>query len=496
MPVQKHLTPVYSPAEPDQDVLQLQTLLEEYLKAFDLHETGRLSQITDRMKPLMKKLEFIPKGEVIEDFHTNAQQIARRIELSRRSLSREGMHIFGVSPDTMETARMIASIWWNKRTLLPDPEKIVGACFEDAANLVSFILADNFDGQPEAATISPKDRDYLKAWCLETAANIKKSNLEIKQLLHAMDGGYIEPGLGGSLTLGKMETLPTGRNFFAQDVTGLPTKEAWDIGKILAVKLINRFLQEKKRFPERVGISLWSTDAFKSDGEVFSQILCLLGVEPIRDQRGRINGIKAIALPELIIKTSDGKKIPRPRVNITVQTSSILRDMVPHFCQWIDEAVIMVSLLDEPEEKNFILKHTRNQMAELQKELDETLTESALFRMASFRVFSSAPGTYVLATETNPGYYTVYIDKKGRERQTIKPKRAVIDKAKEIKKCLYSKQYAKTCVVCQTASENFPARIGLPLELVPSGDISALKPGEELKLKVYYNGTGHLGCYL
>ena len=395
-----HLTPVYSPAELDKDILQLQTLLEEYLKAFDLHETGRLSQITARMKPLMEKLEFIPKDipkdELIEDFHAQAQQIARRIELSRRSLSREGMHVFGVSPDTKETARMIASIWWNKKTDLPDPEKIVGDCFEDAVKLVSFILADNFDNQPKAATLSIKDRDSLKAWCLETAANIKKSNLEIKQLLHAMDGGYIEPGLGGSLTLGKMETLPTGRNFFAQDVTQLPTKDAWDIGKILADKLVNRFLQEEKRFPERVGVSLWSTDAFKSDGEVFSQILWLLGVEPIRDQRGRINGIKAIALPELILKTSDGKKIPRPRVDITVQTSGILRDMVPHFCQWIDEAVVMVSRLDEPEEKNFILKHTKEQMVKLQEELDEKLAESVLFRMASFRVFSSAPGTYGL----------------------------------------------------------------------------------------------------
>ena len=112
-----------------------------------------------------------------------------------------------------------------------------------------------------------------------------------------------------------------------------------------------------------------------------------MGVEQIRDQRGRINSIKAIALPKLVLKTSDGKKIPRPRVDITIQTSGILRDMVPHFCQWIDEAVVMVSRLDEPEGKNFVLKHTREQMSKLQEELDAKLAEPALFRMASFRVF-------------------------------------------------------------------------------------------------------------
>jgi hypothetical protein len=31
----------------------------------------------------------------------------------------------------------------------------------------------------------------------------------------------------------------------------------------------------------------------------------------------------------------------------------------------------------------------------------------------------------VLTAETNPGYYTVYVDKKGRQRHTIKPKSAI-----------------------------------------------------------------------
>ena len=111
----------------------------------------------------------------------------------------------------------------------------------------------------------------------------------------------------------------------------------------------------------------------------------------------------------------------------------------------------------------------------------------------SYMVEYDMPGTYVLTAETNPGYYTVYIDKKGRERQTIKSKSAIIDKAKEVKKSLYSKQYAKTYVVCQTASENFPARIGLPLELVPADDISVLKSGQDLELRVYYNGKPYTG---
>ena len=112
----------------------------------------------------------------------------------------------------------------------------------------------------------------------------------------------------------------------------------------------------------------------------------------------------------------------------------------------------------------------------------------------SYLVDYNMPGTFVLCAETNPGYYTVYIDEKGRERHVIKPKSAVADKAKEIKLSLYSNQYTKTYVVCEAPSADFPARIGLPLELVPGKDIASLKAGEELELKVYFNGkpyTGH-----
>ena len=112
----------------------------------------------------------------------------------------------------------------------------------------------------------------------------------------------------------------------------------------------------------------------------------------------------------------------------------------------------------------------------------------------SYMVDYDSPGTYVLTAETNPGYYTVFIDKKGHERHTIKPKSAIMDKAIEVKTSLYSKQYTKTYVVCESPSPIFPGRVGLPLELVPTKDISGLKTGDVLELKIFFDGkpfTGH-----
>ncbi len=111
----------------------------------------------------------------------------------------------------------------------------------------------------------------------------------------------------------------------------------------------------------------------------------------------------------------------------------------------------------------------------------------------AYMVDYDAPGTYVLAAETNPGYYTVYVDPKGHEHHSIKPKSAIANRAVEIKKSLLSKQYAKTYVVCESPSPSFPARIGLPLELVPTQDVTRLKAGEILELKIYLNGQPYSG---
>ena len=66
-------------------------------------------------------------------------------------------------------------------------------------------------------------------------------------------------------------------------------------------------------------------------------------------------------------------------------------------------------------------------------------------------------GTYVLSAETNPGYYTVYTDQKGRQRHTIKPMSAIVDQAEKVTKSLFSKQFSKTYVVCEAPSATFPS---------------------------------------
>ena len=56
-----------------------------------------------------------------------------------------------------------------------------------------------------------------------------------------------------------------------------------------------------------------------------------------------------------------------------------------------------------------------------------------------------------------------------------------------------SSQWAKSYVFCGNPSVPFPARVGLPLELVPATDPSQLKQGDNLRLQVYRNGAPYSG---
>ena len=111
----------------------------------------------------------------------------------------------------------------------------------------------------------------------------------------------------------------------------------------------------------------------------------------------------------------------------------------------------------------------------------------------SYLVEYDKVGTYAVTAETTPGYFTKWVDKKGRTRHAIKPMSAVADKASEIVSSTRSSQWTKTYIECEAPSSKFPAVVGLPLELVPSSNPAALKKGDTAKFTVYLNGKPYEG---
>lgn len=204
---------------------------------------------------------------------------------------------------------------------------------------------------------------------------------EIDGVINALNGCYIEAGLSGSPSENLERILPTGRNMHLMDSDRIPTKEAYEIGVKLGNQLIDRYKEENQgNIPEKVAMNMISTDISGAKGEQLSQILYLMGAKPYWNKWGKVIDIEIISLEEL----------KRPRIDVTVRISGVLRDSYPKAVAIIDKAALMVSNLDEPLEKNYIKRNTLEIKAKLKKlkQIDN------LERRSTIRVFGDKPGAY------------------------------------------------------------------------------------------------------
>lgn len=177
--------------------------------------------------------------------------------------------------------------------------------------------------------------------------------------------------------------MPTGRNFYGIDPRNLPTPAAWELGKTLGDQVVERYIDEEGRYPESVGIVLWSGANMRSHGQCVAEFLYLLGVRP-QWQHGsqRVIGLEVIPLMEL----------KRPRIDVTARISGLFRDTMPSVMELLDKAVLLVGELDEDIEQNYVRKHLLSDSQELEA---EGMTREDAWRQASFRIFGDEQGVTV-----------------------------------------------------------------------------------------------------
>jgi cobaltochelatase CobN len=222
----------------------------------------------------------------------------------------------------------------------------------------------------------------LRFVCETLAPNLGRTSDETRNLLAALNGGYVPAGPSGSPSRGMAHVLPTGRNFYTVDPRGLPTPAAWSTGSALAREALSRHFAEKGRWPESIALSVWGTPTMRTGGDDIAQALALLGVRPVWEpETRRTCGLEIIPLSELA----------RPRVDVTLRVSGFFRDAFPALMHLFDEAVQRVVILDEPAEQNFVRKHW---LAETSALHAQGCDVDSAQRRASYRVFSSKPGAY------------------------------------------------------------------------------------------------------
>jgi len=55
---------------------------------------------------------------------------------------------------------------------------------------------------------------------------------EREGLLAALSGRFVASGPGGAPSRGRIDALPTGRNLYGVDPRAVPTRTAWEIGRL------------------------------------------------------------------------------------------------------------------------------------------------------------------------------------------------------------------------------------------------------------------------
>jgi cobaltochelatase CobN len=138
-------------------------------------------------------------------------------------------------------------------------------------------------------------------------ALLGSTEAEQKNLINALNGGYIAPSAGAD-PIRNPNSIPTGRNLFSIDVESTPTREAWKTAVQLSDTLIKSKLKAKGKYPEKVAFTLWGGEFIRSHGTNIAEILYMLGVEPVWSSRGRVKDVRLIPI----------EKLKRPRIDVLV----------------------------------------------------------------------------------------------------------------------------------------------------------------------------------
>ncbi|HEY0287190.1 MAG TPA: cobaltochelatase subunit CobN [Pseudomonas sp.] len=205
---------------------------------------------------------------------------------------------------------------------------------------------------------------------------------EMSGLLDALSGRFVPAGPSGAPSRGRLDVLPTGRNFFSVDVRNLPTTTAWRIGFQSANLLLERHLQDNGDHLRQLGLSVWGTATMRTGGDDIAQAMALMGVRPVwATGSQRVDDFEILPLSLL----------DRPRVDVTLRVSGFFRDAFANLIRLFDAAVQAVAALDEPDDMNPLAARVREERAEFQR---AGATPEQAARQAGWRIFGSKPGAY------------------------------------------------------------------------------------------------------
>lgn len=351
-----------------------------------------------------------------------------------------GMHTYGTYPKDEHLIMTVMQMVGKEFMQKVDGKRYATKNYQEFNNsnaykLLKRYIIENEDldkVEPELVPYLQKAKEY---------ANSFRNQKEIENLFRALDGEYIESGVGGD-PIRNPSSLPTGNNMYGFNPDKVPTPAAYKTGKKLMEDFIANFYKENGKYPTKLTFNLWSLETMRHYGVLESEILYAMGVKPIWNEQGLSDEyIQSMVLPILksylpdfladfiasfitlpriemvldwlpkdmaqkakkMIKHAkavnkgdiiDVEIIPyselkRPRIDVVVSATGLYRDTFPQVMQLIAKAVDKVAKLKE--ENNYIYINSEKIKKSL---LDKNISKEQALKLSTIRVFSNKTGTY------------------------------------------------------------------------------------------------------
>ncbi len=415
-----HLVPPLTRAETYGPLKDLEALLDEYYAASGM-DRRRLASLRKRILDFTRDTALDRDIGISDDSDAALNRVDTFLCDLKEAQIRDGLHVFGQSPTGRLERDLVVALSRVPRGEAPGDASLIRALSDDlmlgfdpltaelgakwqgpslpsplrgggGANVIrtagdvvetlESLAADLVDG-----AACPEDWTATRT-VLDTIATSIRPRLassgpnEIKALIDGLDGKFVAPGPSGAPSRGRLDVLPTGRNFYSVDNRAVPTPTAWELGHKSAENLVTRHFQDTGSWLRSAALSVWGTANMRTGGDDIAQALALVGVRPKWDPGSlRVSGYEIIPLARL----------GRPRVDVTLRISGFFRDAFPQMITLFDRAIRAVGALDEPERDNPIAARMRSDALGLMAEGD---SEHEAFLKAGHRIFGSKPGAY------------------------------------------------------------------------------------------------------
>ncbi|TXT67090.1 MAG: hypothetical protein BAJALOKI1v1_190033 [Promethearchaeota archaeon] len=384
-----HAGPSFKHSDLYQEIEQLELLIEEYNSKNELGFNSVQNNVkSERIHDLEKEINEL--ASMLNLNYTNISQLEDLLYRYKTSVIPMGLHILGENYSLQEKMDLIYMILLNSAEIPAQLEQILEKFGKNeeirATNIEAYLhqfinalvsskninnsLINEIHGNlQDSYKFTSDEVKFLYDW-LVTFIQRLDGSMEMNNIIHALEGGYIIPGLGGD-PIRSPQIFPTGRNSYGFDPRLIPNTTAYRRGSEIAEKLLQNYKEEHGKFPETTSVVLWAFETMKTGGETIGQIFNYLGVRAVKNKSIWTTELELIPLEEMT----------HPRINVIVTIAGIFRDTFPYLLELINEAFELVNNQEESFESNFVKKSTE----ELQKEGLEH---------PEARVFGPPPGKY------------------------------------------------------------------------------------------------------